>query len=91
MWFLSLSRRFIIQLSSKTHVKLEMNRAEDPPSRDVSGKDQPRFSGVTLHQQRRPAVDVGDGAPRVHLVNTFWFGRRDCKGPVLQECREEET
>ena len=30
MWFFLLSHRFIIQLSSKTHVELNANRMEDP-------------------------------------------------------------
>lgn len=30
VWFFLSSHRFIIQLSSKTHVKLNINRTEDP-------------------------------------------------------------
>lgn len=32
----------------------------------------------------RPPVDEGDAAPRVHLVNTFWFGWCDCREPGCQ-------
>lgn len=88
VWFFLLSHRFIIQLSSKTHVKLNINRTEDP----LVGPEQLTStvgSCIMLHRQpwdSQPGfhLDKGDAARQAHLVNTFWFGGWDCREPGCQ-------